>query len=108
MAVAKMALTKMFSMSREVVSANFLSNYVEYQFAKKLPLSTGSDVFVRAVAYALGCDLYHDPSPYEFTLQMFRSPSVEKAVMEEYVQTLNKPKALLKRARSMIGNTTST
>jgi SAM-dependent methyltransferase len=78
MALAKTMLAKMFGISREVVAVNFLSSYVDYQLAKNFHYQPET-IFSFARSLTRWVCLYHDYPLYEFTLQMLRSHSVEKA-----------------------------
>jgi ubiquinone/menaquinone biosynthesis C-methylase UbiE len=62
-------LNKLFRMTREVVSVNFLSSYVDYQEEKNFHYSP-EDMFGFAKQLTKWVTLYHDYRLWEFTLQI--------------------------------------
>jgi len=72
-ALAKLMLTKMFNLSSEVVAANFLSSYVDYQLSKNFHYQPEA-MFSFGRSLTRWIRLYHDYPLYEFTLQLFHNP----------------------------------
>ncbi len=65
-------LEKLFKMTREVLSVNFLSSYVDYQADKNFHYSP-EDMFQFAKSLTRWVTLYHDYPLWEFTLQLRHS-----------------------------------
>ena len=69
---AKAMLKKLFRMSREVISVNFLSDYVDYQEEKNFHYSP-EDMFQFAKTLTKWVALYSDYPLWEFTIQLRHS-----------------------------------
>ena len=69
----KTMLKKLFRMSREVISLNFLSDYVEYQEEKKFHYSP-EEMYQFAKTLTKWVTIYSDYPLWEFTIQLRHSP----------------------------------
>lgn len=69
---AKDTISKMFSISKEVVALNFLTKYVDFELEKNMHYEP-EKVFKWGKSLASKVNLFHDYPLYEFTLQMFKN-----------------------------------
>jgi SAM-dependent methyltransferase len=65
-------MSKMFSLSREVASLNFLSTYVDFELEKNQHYQPET-VFSKAKTLSKAVNLLHDYPLYEFTIQVIRN-----------------------------------
>ncbi len=65
-------MEKMFDLSREAVSLNFLTKYVDFELEKNQHYQP-EDVFSSAKKLSNRVNLIHDYPLYEFTIQIFRN-----------------------------------
>ncbi len=70
---AKTMLKKLFRMSREVISLNFLSDYVDYQEEKNFHYSP-EEMYQFAKTLTKWVTIYSDYPLWEFTIQLRHSP----------------------------------
>lgn len=78
LAFAHAVLSRTFEAVREVLSANFLTSYVDYQLDKNFHYSPES-MFTFARSLTGSVSLYHDYPLWEFTLQMRKQPDGERS-----------------------------